>query len=111
MRRGEVWWAELPTPIGRRPALLLSRDAAYSVRTSVTVAIITRTIRNIPVEVLLGQEDGMPIECVINLDDILTVPKSRLTQRITTLSAEKMVAATKAAVFALDLGILSTDTH
>ncbi len=55
MLRGEVWWIELPPPTGRRPVLLLSRDAAYRVRTSVTVAIITRTIRNIPVEVLLGQ--------------------------------------------------------
>ena len=105
MRRGEVWWAELPSPIGRRPVLLLSRDAAYSVRTSVTVAVITRTIRNIPVEVLLGQEDGMPIECVVNLDNILTMPKSRLTERITTLSAEKMTAVVKTIVFALDLRI------
>jgi len=105
MRRGEVWWAELPPPIGRRPVLLLSRDAAYSVRTSVTVAVITRTIRNIPVEVLLGQEDGMPIECVVNLDNILTMPKSRLTERITTLSAEKMTAVVKTIVFALDLRI------
>ena len=105
MRRGEVWWAELPPPTGRRPVLLLSRDAAYSVRTSVTVAVITRTIRNIPVEVLLGQEDGMPIECVVNLDNILTMPKSRLTERITTLSAEKMTAVVKTIVFALDLRV------
>lgn len=105
MRRGEVWWAELPPPIGRRPVLLLSRDAAYSVRTSVTVAVITRTIRNIPVEVLLGQEDGMPIECVVNLDNILTMPKSRLTERITILSAEKMTAVVKTIVFALDLRV------
>ncbi len=105
MRRGEVWWAELPQPIGRRPVLLLSRDAAYNVRTSVTIAIITRTIRNIPVEVLLGLEDGMPTECVVNLDDILTIPKSRLTERITTLSPEKMTAVAKAIVFALDLRI------
>ena len=105
MRRGEVWWTELPPPIGRRPVLLLSRDAAYSVRTSVTVAVITRTIRNIPVEVLLGQEDGMPVECVVNLDNILTMPKSRLTERITTLSAEKMTAVVKTIVFALDLRI------
>ncbi len=105
MRHGEVWWAELPPPTGRRPVLLLSRDAAYSVRTSVTVAIITRTIRHIPVEVLLGQEDGMPAECVVNLDDILTVPKSRLTERITTLSSEKMTAVVKVIIFALDLRV------
>ena len=105
MRRGEVWWAELPPPTGRRPVLLLSRDAAYSVRTSVTVSIITRIIRNIPVEVPLGQEDGMPAKCVVNLDDILTIPKSRLTERITQLSPDKMTAVAKAIVFALDLNI------
>jgi mRNA interferase MazF len=103
MRRGEVWWAELPQPIGRRPVLLLSRDAAYSVRTSVTVGIVTRTIRKIPTEVPLGQEDGMPAKSVVNLDDILTIPKSRLTERITALSQEKMTAVAKAVAFALDL--------
>lgn len=105
MRRSEVWWAELPPPIGKRPVLLLSRDAAYNVRTSVTVAIITRTIRNIPVEVLLGQGDGMPAKCIVNLDDILTIPKSRLTERITTLSVEKMTEVAKAIIFTLDLRI------
>ena len=103
MRRGEVWWAELPQPAGRRPVLLLSRDAAYSVRTSVTVGMITRTIRDIPTEVLLGQDDGMPAECVVNLDDILTIPKSRLTGQITTLSSEKLTAVAKAILFALDV--------
>ena len=105
MRRGEVWWAELPPPIGRRPALLLSRDAAYTVRTSVTVAMITRTIRAIPVEVPLGPEDGMPTQCAVNLDNILTIPRSRLTERITILSLDKMTAVSKAIVFALDLSV------
>jgi len=105
MRRGEVWWAELPPPIGRRPALLLSRNAAYRVRTSVTVATVTRTIRDIPVEVPLGPEDGMPTRCAVNLDNILPIPKSRLTERLTTLSDEKMTAVTKAIIFALDLTV------
>ena len=103
MRRGEVWWAELPQPISRRPVLLLSRDAAYRVRTAVTIAVVTRTIRNIPTEVLLDKGDGMPAKCVVNLDDILTITKSRLTERIPTLSPEKMAAVAKAIVFALDL--------
>ncbi|MBI4304156.1 MAG: type II toxin-antitoxin system PemK/MazF family toxin [Chloroflexi bacterium] len=105
MRRGEVWWAEFPAPIGRRPVLLLSRNAAYNVRTSVTVATITRTIRNIPVEVPLSPEDGMPVKCVVNLDGIITIPKSRLAERITVLSSEKMIAVAKAIIFALDLRI------
>ncbi len=105
MRRGEVWWAEIPPPVGKRPALLLSRNAAYKVRTSVTVAIVTRTIRGIPVEVMLGPEDGMPAQCVINLDNIITVPKSVLTDRITSLASDKMSAVEKAIIFALDLGV------
>jgi len=105
VHRGEVWWAELPPPIGRRPVVLLSRDAAYRVRTSVTVGMVTSTIRGIPVEVPLGIEDGMPQQCVINLDDILTIPKTRLIERITTLSLQKMTAVAKAIIFALDLKV------
>ena len=105
MRRGEVWWAELPQPTGRRPVVLLSRDAAYRVRTSITVGIVTRTARDIPVEVSLGPEDGLPQQCVVNLDDILTIPKARLTERITTLSPQKMTAVNRAIIFALDLKV------
>ena len=103
MRRGELWWAELPPPIGRRPVLLLSRNAAYDVRTSITAALITRTIRDIPVEVAIGQEDGMPAKCVINLDDIITIPKVKLTERITMISSDRMIAVARAVIFALDL--------
>jgi len=82
--------------------VLLSRDAAYRVRAAVTVAPITRTIRNIPVEVLLDQSDGMPARCVVNLDDITTVPKSLIKQRVTTLSPEKIQKIDEAIRFALD---------
>ena len=103
MQRGEVWWAELPQPVGRRPVVLLSRDSAYKVRTSVTVSIITSTIRRIPVEVPLGIEDGMPKNCVINLDEIVTIPKTILTECITKLSSGKLAAVADAIRFVLDL--------
>ena len=105
MLRGEVWWAELPLPIGRRPVVLLSRDATYIVRTSVTVGVVTRTVRAIPVEVPLGPEDGMPEQCVVNLDNILTIPKARLIERIITLSPQKMTAVARAIIFTLDLKV------
>jgi mRNA-degrading endonuclease toxin of MazEF toxin-antitoxin module len=82
---------------------LLSRDVAYRVRTSITIGIVARIARNIPVEVTLGKEDGMPQQCVVNLDDILTIPKARLAERITTLSPQKMTAVARAVIFALDL--------
>ena len=83
--------------------MLLSRDAAYRVRAAITVAPITRTIRNIPVEVALDRSDGMPAHCVVNLDDITTLPKVLIKQRITVLSAEKIHQIDNAIRFALDL--------
>ena len=104
MKRGEVWWVEMPPPAGRRPAVLLSRDSAYRVRAAVTVAPVTRTIRNIPVEVLLDRSDGMPARCVVNVDDITTLPKSLIKQRITSLPPERILQIDEAIRFALDLG-------
>ena len=103
MHKVEVWWANLPSPIGKRPVVLLSRDEDYSVRNAVTVAEVTSTIRDIPVEVNLGTEDGLPKKCVINLDTIITIRKELLTEKITDLTSEKIDEVNKAIKFALDL--------
>ena len=103
MRRGEVWWGHLPPPVGRRPVVLLSRDSAYGVRSAVTVAPVTRTIRRIPVEVLLDRDDGLPSRCVVNLDGITTIPKVLIRERITGLSVERIREIEAAIRFALDL--------
>ncbi len=104
MQRGEVWWAALRKPAGRRPVVLLSRDAAYRVRTRVTVATVTGTIRDIPTEVPLGQQDGLRRKCVANLDEIVTIPRRCLTEQITTLPRERMAEVDEAIRFALGLG-------
>lgn len=103
MRRGEVWWADLPLPIGRRPVVLLSRDEAYAVRNAVTVAEVTSTIRGIPVEVELGPDDGLPKKCVVNLDTIVTIRKDLLIERIAILRDEKIEQLNSAIKFALSL--------
>lgn len=103
MRRGEVWWANLPEPRGRRPVLILTRNQAIPVRNAVTVAEVTRTIRDIPVEVHLDEGDGMPTACVVNLDVINTVPKALLTRRVTILSDEKMAQVEAALRYALGM--------
>ena len=103
MRKGEVWWAQLPSPVGRRPVVLLSRDEAYAVRNAVTVAEVTSTIRGIPVEVTLGPEDGLPKKCVVNLDTIVTIRKDLLTERIGILRDEKIAQINFAIKFALSL--------
>jgi len=56
----------------------------------VTVATATRTIRSIPTEVELGSADGMPERCVVSLDNLQSVPKALLTERITGLSGARM---------------------
>lgn len=101
--RGEIWWAALPEPVGRRPVLLLSRSSAYAVRTSVTVAPLTRTIRSIPSEVKLGKSDGLDVACVVNLDDIQTIRKTVLVERVTRLSGEKLEKVAQAVDFSLGL--------
>lgn len=53
---------------------MLTRDAAITVLTSVTCAPITRTIRGIHSEVLLGAEHGLPEACVISCDNVITIP-------------------------------------
>jgi mRNA interferase MazF len=103
VKRGEIWWAELEPPAGRRPVLLLSRDEAYSVRELVTVAPVTTRIRNIPSEVSLGTEDGLPKACVVNLDTIVTIAKASLGERITILSPGKMKAVESALHFVFGL--------
>jgi len=103
MRRGEVWWAQLPLPLGRRPVVLLSRDEAYAVRNAVTVAEVTSTIRGIPVEVELGPEDGLPKKCVVNLDTIVTIRKDLLIERIALLRDEKIEQINSAIKFALSI--------
>ncbi len=103
MKRGEIWWAELEPPVGRRPVLLLSRDEAYSVRDLVIVAPVTTRVRHIPSEVPLNLEDGLPKPCVINLDTITTIAKVSLRDKLTTLSAEKQKAVEVALHFALGM--------
>lgn len=103
MTRGEIWWADLPAPAGRRPVVLLSRDEAYLVRALVTVAPITTRVRHIAAEVPLGPQDGMPKPCVANLDSIVTISKAVLRERIASLDREKLGAVEGALHFALGL--------
>ena len=100
MRRAEVWWAERP-PGQRHPVLLLSWDAHGTWRDRVTVADITTQVRGLDAEVPLAENDGMPQPCVVNLDNLATVPRDILRSRITRLSAQQMAEVSRAAHLAL----------
>lgn len=103
MKRSEVWWADLPQPVGRRPVVLVSRDEAYGVRELVTVVPVTTRVRGIPVEVRLGREEGLSRRCVANADTITTIPKRTLVEYAGVLGAEKASELDGAIRFALGL--------
>ena len=88
MNRGEVWWVDLPAET--RPYLILTRQTAVPLLERVLAVSATTTIRGIPTEVPLDRADGMPKECVLSLDNLDLVARSRFRQRICGLRAEKM---------------------
>ena len=103
MKRGEIWWADLPRPAGWRPVLLLSRDDAYPVRDFIIMSPLTTRRRGLPTEVNLGPENGLPRLSVANLDVIITEPKRSLRERIGSIRAAQLRAVDEAIHFALGL--------
>jgi mRNA interferase MazF len=93
--RGEVWWYEHPQA-GRRPFLILTRDEAIPVLNQVIAVPATRTVRNIPTEVPLGVDDGMPVPCALAADNVTVIRPSLCTERITRLSVGKLQALCEA---------------
>jgi len=82
--QGDVWWAEAEDK--RRPVLVVTRTEAIPVLTWILVAPVTRTIRNIPTEVNLGVDDGMPAPCVATFDNLQPIRKTFLTEFVGSVS-------------------------
>jgi mRNA interferase MazF len=101
VKQYEIWWANLPKPAGRRPVLLLSRNDAYSYLNKFVAAEITTTIRNIPVEVPLGPDEGMRKPCAANFDNLRTISREHLSARIATLARPRWREVKRAAGYAL----------
>jgi mRNA interferase MazF len=101
MKRGEVRWYTFKAPDKRRPVLILTRDSAIGFLNALTIAPLTTTIRDIPTEVYLTPAEGVPNECVVNLDNVQTVPRANIGSLIATLSAGRMEEVKQAISFAL----------
>lgn len=92
MRRGEIWFAT--TPGGDRPVLVLTRDPVADTVGSVVVAALTRTRRGLVSElVLTALDDGLPSDCVVNFDNVHTLPRASFRRRVTQLPARRMARA------------------
>lgn len=89
MRRGEIWFAA--TPGGDRPVLVLTSDPVADRIGAVVVAALTRTVRGLASELdLTPKDDGVPSACVVNFDNLHTLPRDAFRRRVTTLSAARM---------------------
>jgi mRNA interferase MazF len=100
--RGELWWCELPA-VGRRPVVVLSRDAAIPRLRRALVGPCTTTIRGLPSEVLLEPgEDPVPRRSAVNLDSVESVAIATLVDRLGRLSAERMREVCTALTVAVD---------
>jgi mRNA interferase MazF len=86
-RQGEVWWAEAEDK--RRPVLVITRSEAIPVLTWLVVAPVTRTARDIPTEIALGQREGLPEPCAATFDNLQPLRRSFLTQRLGRLDAAR----------------------
>jgi len=92
MQRGEIWFAA--TPGGDRPVLVLTRDPVADRIGFVVVAALTRTVRGLVSELeLTAASDGVPSDCVVNFDNIHTLPRSAFRRVIATLGAPRMSQA------------------
>ena len=92
MQRGEIWFAK--TPGGDRPVLVLTRDPNADRIGSVVVAALTKTRRGLVSELeLTPREDGVPTECVVNFDNIHTLPKSAFRRPVAQLSPLRLAAS------------------
>lgn len=89
MRRGEIWFAA--TPGGDRPVLVLTRDPVADRIQAVVVAALTRTRRDLVSELpLSAAEDGVPTDCVVNFDNVHTVPRAAFRRQVSVLSEVRM---------------------
>ncbi|MDO8389379.1 MAG: type II toxin-antitoxin system PemK/MazF family toxin [Actinomycetota bacterium] len=101
-QRGDVWWCELPD-IGRRPVVVLSRDTAIPRLRRTLIAPCTTTIRGLPSEVVLDPStDPVPRACAANLDSVENVSVAVLTDRIGSLSGQRMADLCAALQVAVD---------
>ncbi len=99
--RGDVRLYSFAPPDKKRPVVVLTRDSAIGYLSTVTVAPLTSTIRGVPSEVQLNEEDGLKEPCAVNLHNPVTVSQERLGKRVGKLSSARMNEVCAALRFSL----------
>ena len=99
--RGDIRLYQFAPPDKKRPVVVLTRDSSIAYLATVTIAPITSTIRGVPSEVVLDEEDGMKAPCAVNLHNAVTVSQGRLGRRVARLSSMRMSEICAALRFSL----------
>ena len=85
--QGEIWWAEAEDK--RRPVLVVTRSEAVPILTWISVAPITRTVRQIPTEIVVGPDQGLTSTCAATFDNLQPIRRIFLTGRVGRLGADQ----------------------
>ena len=99
--RGDVRLYRFAPPDKARPVVVLTRDSALRYLSTATVAPITSSIRGVPSEVRLDEEDGVKSPCAVNLHNAVTVSQQRLGKRLAQLAPRRMKEICAALRFSL----------
>ena len=100
--RGDVWDADIPG-VGKHPVVVITRDTALPLVTSVVCVLVTSSVHEHVAEVEVGTEEGLERASSANCDNIFTLPKAVLTRRRGRLGPSKSVELDRALMMALGL--------
>jgi len=103
VNRGDIWQIDLGGRIGTRPVVILTRQNVLRHLNKVTVAEVTSPGKGYPTEVFIGQESNLQKPSFVQADNLHTVPKARLQERLGTLGPETMLRIGEKIVLALEL--------
>jgi mRNA interferase MazF len=106
--RGDIRLYSFASPDKKRPVVVLTRDSSIAYLSTVSVAPITSTIRGVPSEVVLGEDDGMKAPCAVNLHNTITVSQGRLGKRVARLNSIRMGEICAALRFSLGCDVSPT---
>jgi len=112
VRRGDIYWVDFGNPRGseqggRRPALIVQNDTGnVSSPTTIIAAITSRRKGAYPFHVdIPALESGLPEDSTVLFEQLLTINKSRLINRLGSLSIAKMREVDKALEVSLGLSL------
>lgn len=103
MNRGDVWLLDLGGRAGRRPAVIITRQAVISHVNKLTVAEITTAGKGYPTEVAIGHKANLSKESFVTLDNMQTVAKARFVKYVGALDEETMRTVGRTLILALGL--------